>query len=559
MGGVGTMSYYGDVHPYMVTGLDVQSTDATGTSSQTYTYKAYGRPATISQGNITVTYTYNSDYDRVKMVMYQSGFSNLSVKHYVGDQYETEWDPVYEHETQLLYLGGNAYSAPMVLKKVDSGSWTPYVIGRDHLGSITHIATTSGTLVEERSYNAWGRLRNPSTNAVYSASSQPSLFLGRGWCGHEYIKYFGLINMNARLYDPILGRFLSPDPYIQAPDFPGNFNRYAYCLNNPLKYSDPTGEFLTWSLGLRGFSIGFNFTPIGVPLGFGFNIGWGDGFSMGIYGEAGYRVGGTGMGTGITASYSYDYNFTRNFGSCTFSIGAYASFGLLSASASVSISAGQIGWNVGVGVGTGDGISGVGLSLSYGSSGWNFGLGGYYDSSKAIAFSRSLQGMGINDGNPLDPSDELLRQLQEEWYPDAPMDNIENFSVEHVPDKAKQYLNDLERALTWPPSRKEYYAKQISVYFSDLAFESARILYYTMGHEFVHVCNYLTAAELNIPYSTVHSKRFVKMSEFWAYSFQYQYEPFPYQYDINAVLSFSPDILAYFLYQRMPWYNTRKY
>ena len=46
---------------------------------------------------------------------------------------------------------------------------------------------------------------------------------------------------NARLYDPALGRFLSPDPYVQMPDFTQNFNRYSYCLNNPLKYNDITG------------------------------------------------------------------------------------------------------------------------------------------------------------------------------------------------------------------------------------------------------------------------------------------------------------------------------
>ena len=51
--------------------------------------------------------------------------------------------------------------------------------------------------------------------------------------------------MNARLYDPALGRFLSPDPYVQAPDFTQSFNRYSYCLNNPLKYTDPSGE-LPW-------------------------------------------------------------------------------------------------------------------------------------------------------------------------------------------------------------------------------------------------------------------------------------------------------------------------
>jgi hypothetical protein len=44
------------------------------------------------------------------------------------------------------------------------------------------------------------------------------------------------------MYDPVLGRFLSPDPFVQAPDFSQSFNRYTYCLNNPLKYTDPTGE-----------------------------------------------------------------------------------------------------------------------------------------------------------------------------------------------------------------------------------------------------------------------------------------------------------------------------
>lgn len=48
--------------------------------------------------------------------------------------------------------------------------------------------------------------------------------------------------MNGRLYDPMLGRFFSPDNYVQMPDFSQSFNRYSYCLNNPLKYTDPSGE-----------------------------------------------------------------------------------------------------------------------------------------------------------------------------------------------------------------------------------------------------------------------------------------------------------------------------
>jgi guanyl-specific ribonuclease Sa len=49
--------------------------------------------------------------------------------------------------------------------------------------------------------------------------------------------------MNARLYDAALGRFLSPDPYVQAPDFSQSFNRYSYCVNNPLRYTDENGKW----------------------------------------------------------------------------------------------------------------------------------------------------------------------------------------------------------------------------------------------------------------------------------------------------------------------------
>ena len=48
--------------------------------------------------------------------------------------------------------------------------------------------------------------------------------------------------MNARMYDPALGRMLSPDNEVQAPTSSQGFNRYSYCFNNPLKYTDPTGN-----------------------------------------------------------------------------------------------------------------------------------------------------------------------------------------------------------------------------------------------------------------------------------------------------------------------------
>jgi RHS repeat-associated protein len=53
---------------------------------------------------------------------------------------------------------------------------------------------------------------------------------------------FGLINMNGRMYDPVLGRMLSPDNYVSLPEHTQGYNRYTYALNNPLIITDPSGD-----------------------------------------------------------------------------------------------------------------------------------------------------------------------------------------------------------------------------------------------------------------------------------------------------------------------------
>ena len=129
---------------------------------------------------------------------------------------------------------------------------------------------------QELSYDPWGRLRNPATQQVYAVGSEPTLFLGRGYTGHEHLTAFGLINMNARLYDPAVGRFLSPDPYVQMPDFTQNFNRYSYCLNNPLIYTDPDGEIVWWIIyGVFFTEPGYEIQKYLLPFAFkvDFNFG----------------------------------------------------------------------------------------------------------------------------------------------------------------------------------------------------------------------------------------------------------------------------------------------
>ncbi len=79
-----------------------------------------------------------------------------------------------------------------------------------------------------------------------------------GFTGHEMLDSVGLIHMNARLYDPVLGRFIQADTMVED-DATQGLNRYSYCLNNPLSRTDPSGN-----LSFR--------QVIGLAIGIAFSI-----------------------------------------------------------------------------------------------------------------------------------------------------------------------------------------------------------------------------------------------------------------------------------------------
>jgi len=107
----------------------------------------------------------------------------------------------------------------------------------DNLGSTNVIINGLGEVEQRLAFDPWGM-----RTAIPGFSDAVNGVTNRGYTGHEMDDEVGLVNMNARIYDPVLGRFLSadgvlPDPYdLQA------FNRYSYVGNNPLKYTDPTGH-----------------------------------------------------------------------------------------------------------------------------------------------------------------------------------------------------------------------------------------------------------------------------------------------------------------------------
>ena len=177
----------------------------------------------------------------------------MGVVSFVGDFEIASYTIATRH---LHYIqGGDGLAAVCV--KNDGGTDSLYYIMKDHLGSITGAINKETGKVYLQNFDAWGRERNPQD---WSYTDIPEYFpLDRGFTGHEHLDRFGLINMNGRMYDAALCRFLSPDPFVQMPDYSQNFNRYSYALNNPLVYTDPSGEFVVWDSWLFGlFSGGWN-------------------------------------------------------------------------------------------------------------------------------------------------------------------------------------------------------------------------------------------------------------------------------------------------------------
>ena len=133
-------------------------------------------------------------------------------------------------------------TCPAICVVIDAASgeakyYFPYT---DHLGSILTVTNVNGNVIAEQNFDAWGRKRNASTWDYTNVGVVPD-WLYRGFTEHEHLPEFGLINMNARLYDPLLGRMLSADN--EVGDGTQGFNRYTcWAISpKPLPIDEPIG------------------------------------------------------------------------------------------------------------------------------------------------------------------------------------------------------------------------------------------------------------------------------------------------------------------------------
>ncbi|HEY7550089.1 MAG TPA: RHS repeat-associated core domain-containing protein, partial [Hyphomicrobiaceae bacterium] len=243
---VGTYSYPapGEPRPHGVTSISggaintTFSYDAKGNMTSgnglSVTYTAFNKPATITRGTASISFDHDPEHQRYAqtslsgVTFYLSGGGVLAER-FAGSGGTVRW-------TNYLIVGGRMIG--IRVENSDETTLTRY-FHADHLGSIAVITDEVGVVKERLSYDAWGLRRNPDGTPDPSGSitSQSN----RGFTGQEHLEAVGLIHMNGRVYDPLLGRFGTPDPTTEAPFSTQGWNRYSYVGNSPLNFTDPSG------------------------------------------------------------------------------------------------------------------------------------------------------------------------------------------------------------------------------------------------------------------------------------------------------------------------------
>ena len=229
------------------------------------------------------TFAYDGDGGRV------SKTTDEGTTIYLGQLYEKAADGTV---TKSFFAGAQRIALERITRT------QPLTVERfwfhgDHLGSSSVVTNEAGESVQQLSYTPYGSIFSNTGTEDF-----PQKFTGQIFDAET-----GLYFYNARYYDPHLGRFTQPDPFVQIPDVPQTLNRYSYVRNSPVNYVDPSGHFF------------FNFFGFGIEIGNGrYGISFA-GFTLRYDAHQnelffGYQIGLGSQNSGVFEAGVY-YNFNR--------------------------------------------------------------------------------------------------------------------------------------------------------------------------------------------------------------------------------------------------------
>jgi len=266
-GGDGSYSYAGPGHPLphavksisgLVNGVVNPSYryDANGNLTCEYTgpncshgaitretdaYWSFNMAHTISDGATSLTLTYDSEHARITQALTTA--STTTTTTYLND-------PINGAASEKAVTGGtvawNNYlmaDGKLIAERSTVGAsvTTSYFV-LDHLGSIAVVTDGTGTVTSRQSFDAWGKQRNEDGSDDTTCSNGLTSPTTKGFTGQEEIAALCLVNLNARLYDPTIGRFMAADTVVPDAYDGQSYNRYTYTDNRPLSFTDPTGH-----------------------------------------------------------------------------------------------------------------------------------------------------------------------------------------------------------------------------------------------------------------------------------------------------------------------------
>jgi RHS repeat-associated protein len=252
---VGNLTYKSDVgdyrydplrrHAVVAAGDNVYKYDANGAvvnaSGTSITWFSYDLPRKLTHpgGNYS-TFYYGPDRQRFRQTAGAGGIVTDTL-YAAGGLYERVTSgQVVSHRH---YIVADGRRVAVQTRRSGTTPSTVYLL-EDHLGGVDGLTSESGALLARTSYQPFGARRSGNwLGATPTASEwqQIQASTPRGFSDHEHLDNIGLVHMNGRVYDPVLGRFLSPDPVVQDPYDSQLLNRYSYVRNNPLRYTDPSG------------------------------------------------------------------------------------------------------------------------------------------------------------------------------------------------------------------------------------------------------------------------------------------------------------------------------
>ena len=217
----------------------------------TMTWRQGRRLSNVTTGGQTINYEYDSEGKRTGK---QVGTAQTTYL-YAGGRLVSIEGHTPDYRIDLLYDESGVYGC---IYNDASHTQTKYRFVKNAQGDIIQIRDQSDAVVANYTYDAWGALLSVTdeNGAAITASAHIALRNPIRYRGYLYDSETGFYWVQARYYDPAIRRWINADSQLNVKDGVLGYNLFAYCQNNPVTYSDPTGHSITLACIIIGAIVG---------------------------------------------------------------------------------------------------------------------------------------------------------------------------------------------------------------------------------------------------------------------------------------------------------------